>query len=376
MRKGRYFMTMKGAILPGNSTVELHEFPVPEPGHGEVLVKTMASTICGSDIRCIYKEHLGKGPEGYIPGMICGHEPAGIITSTGPGMKRFREGDRVVIYHISGCGLCYDCRRGYMISCSSPHRKAYGWQRNGGMAPYILAEEKDLVMLPHQLSFLDGAQVACGFGTTYEALDRIGVSGRDSLLVVGLGPVGLATLQLARCMGANYLVGVETSNERARLAKELGLVDEVIIKGKAASDLSALVYGFEHPTFPDIKSILHELMDLTKGRGFEKAVDCSANDEGRQLAIRATREWGKIAFVGEGGTCTFSPSADIIHGQKTIFGSWVTSIWKMEELVERIARWGIRPEELVTDTFKLEDTASAFEMMAEGKCGKVGVVFE
>ena len=369
-------MTMKGAVLPGNSTVELREFPVPTPGHGEVLVKTMASTICGSDIRCIYKEHLGKGPEGYVRGMICGHEPAGIIEKTGPGMKRFKEGDRVVVYHISGCGLCYDCRRGYMISCSSSHRKAYGWQRNGGMAPYILAEEKDLVPLPGELSFLDGAQVACGFGTTYEALDRIGVSGSDSLLVVGLGPVGLATLQLARCMGANMLVGVETSKERAALATELGLVDYVLIQEKPASDLTALVYGFEPGTYPDNKALLEALMDLTKGRGFEKSVDCSANDLGRQLAIQATREWGKIAFVGEGGTCTFSPSPDIIHGQKTIYGSWVTSVWKMEELVERIVRWEIHPDKLVTNTFTLDETATAFKLMAEGGCGKVGVVFE
>ena len=58
---------MMGAILPGNSTVELREFDMPKPGHGQVVVKAMATTICGSDIRCIYREHVGKGPEGYIP---------------------------------------------------------------------------------------------------------------------------------------------------------------------------------------------------------------------------------------------------------------------------------------------------------------------
>ena len=65
---------MQGAILPGNSTVELRTFDVPAPGHGEVLVRTKSTTICGSDIRCIYHQHLGKGPEGYQPGMIAGHE--------------------------------------------------------------------------------------------------------------------------------------------------------------------------------------------------------------------------------------------------------------------------------------------------------------
>ena len=80
--------TMNAAYLPGNSTVELKEQPVPEPGHGEVLLRMKASTICGSDIRCIYHEHLGKGPEGY-QGVIAGHEPCGQIVATGPGCRRF-----------------------------------------------------------------------------------------------------------------------------------------------------------------------------------------------------------------------------------------------------------------------------------------------
>jgi D-arabinose 1-dehydrogenase-like Zn-dependent alcohol dehydrogenase len=179
--------TMRGAVLPGNSTVELRDFPVPEPGHGQVLIKTKSSTICGSDIRAIYREHVGKGPEGY-QNKIAGHEPSGQIVAERPGLKRFKKGDRVIVYHISGCGLCNDCRRGYMISCTSPFRAAYGWQRDGGMAPYILAEEKDLVALPNELSYTDGAQVACGFGTVYEGLEKIGVSGDDVVPGGGPGP--------------------------------------------------------------------------------------------------------------------------------------------------------------------------------------------
>ena len=70
--------TMKGAYLPGNSTVLMKDIPVPEPGHGEVLIKIKSSTICGSDIRAIYHEHLGKGPEGYN-NKVAGHEPSGQI---------------------------------------------------------------------------------------------------------------------------------------------------------------------------------------------------------------------------------------------------------------------------------------------------------
>ena len=82
------------------------------------------------------------------------------------------------------------------------------------MAPYILAEEKDLIALPDELTYKDGAQVACGFGTVYEAIEKIGVCGNDAVLVTGLGPVGLAALMLAKCMGANKLIGVEMNDYR------------------------------------------------------------------------------------------------------------------------------------------------------------------
>jgi len=288
--------------------------------------------------------------------MIAGHEPAGQIVATGPGMRRFNKGDRVVVYHISGCGVCNDCRRGYMISCTSNEwRRAYGWQRDGGMAEYMLAEEKDLVALPDELTYTDGAQIACGFGTVYEAIQKIGISGNDAVLVTGLGPVGLASLMLAKAMGANKLIGTDTVPERLELAKKLGLADLVI------------------PAGPDA---VEQIRAATGGYGCEKTIECSANDKGRLTAIQATRKWGDVAFVGEGNACTFQPSPDIIHDQKTIHGSWVTSIWLMEELVERLVRWGIHPEDLVTHRFPLERVAEAYALMAEGKCGKVAVVFD
>ena len=345
-----------GAILPGNSTVELKEFPMPKPGHGQVVVKTKASTICGSDIRCIYRAHVGKGAEGYIPGMVAGHEPCGVIVEEGEGLKRFKKGDRVIVYHISGCGVCYDCRRGYYISCKSKYRAAYGWQRNGGMAPYILCDEKDLIYLPDELSYEDGAQVACGFGTCYEALVKMGVSGSDRVLVTGLGPVELATLMLAKAMGCDKTIGCDVNEERIQLARDLGLVD----------------YAFNSA---DVAACEKQILEVTDGYGCERAVDCSANAEARAMAIRMTREWGKMAMVGEGGDVTFSPSSDIMHGQKTIYGSWVTSLWRMEELVERLVRWGIHPDKLITHRFELKDVDKAYALMASGHCGKVAVIF-
>jgi threonine dehydrogenase-like Zn-dependent dehydrogenase len=343
---------MRAAYLPGNSTVEMRTVQIPSPAHGEVLVQVKASTICGSDIRCTYHEHLGKGPEGY-QGVIAGHEPAGLIVESGPGCRRFKAGDRVIVYHISGCGVCNDCRRGYMISCTDPtYRRAYGWQRDGGMAEYMIAEEKDLILLPPELTYADGAQVACGFGTVYEALEKIGICGNDAVLITGLGPVGLAAGALCRKLGAQQIIGIDIAEERRELAVQLGVCDHVLAAGPAN---------------------VSQVRELTGGNGVERAVDCSANADARATAIRSTRKWGKMVMVGEGGTVTFNPSPDIIHDQKTIFGSWVTSTWLMEELVERLVRWGLHPEDIITHRFTLEQADEAYALMASGRCGKVAV---
>jgi threonine dehydrogenase-like Zn-dependent dehydrogenase len=93
-------------------------------------------------------------------------------------------------------------------------------------------------------------------------------------------------------------------------------------------------------------------------------------------SIRAARRWGRIVLLGEGGTVQFEPSADLMHDQKTIYGSWVTSIWRMEELVERLVRWQLYPSSLVTHRFSLARVGEAYALMASGRCGKVAVCFD
>ena len=130
--------------------------------------------------------------------------------------------------------------------------------------------------------------------------------------------------------------------------------------------------------FKPVRFIVSDLLAVAQwsADGVEKAFDASGSDKGRLTAIQATRKWGKIALVGEGGTLTLSPSYDMIHDQKTIYGSWVTSIWLMEDLVGRIVRWKIHPEDLVTNRFPLEKADEAYALMASGKSGKVAVGFD
>ena len=345
---------MKGVVLPGNSTAEYRELPVPTPGHGQVLVQMKASSICGSDIRAIYRAHLGKGPEGYQPGTIAGHEPCGQIVEVGPGCKEFKVGDRVILYHISGCGVCDDCKAGYMISCHNENRAAYGWQRDGGHAPYLLAEENTCVRLPDNLSYVDGALIACGFGTVWEALTRMRVNGRDRMLVTGLGPVGLAAAMLGRALGVDEVIGVDTSLERMQLARKLGLVDHALLSDSET---------------------LEKIRVLTDAKGCEVSIDCSGAAPARLLALQGTRQWGRCAYVGEGNDVRFEVSPLLIHPQITLYGSWVTSLAHMSELTQRLSRWNLHPEKTVTHRFSLEEAAEAYRVADQGRSGKVTIVF-
>jgi threonine dehydrogenase-like Zn-dependent dehydrogenase len=343
---------MHGVYLPGNRNVEHRNVPDPQAGPGQVVVEMKASTICGSDVRAIYREHLGVGAEAYRD-VIAGHEPCGVIVEAGPGCRRFQVGDRVILYHIAGCGLCADCRAGYMISCSSPLRAAYGWQRDGGHADYLLAEESTCVALPDDLTFIDGACVACGFGTAYEALCKAGVSGRDTVLVTGMGPVGLAAGLLAGRMGSPRRIGVDLEPSRLEFAMQLGAIDHAV----PAGDLSVAA-----------------ILDLTGGHGCEVSVEASGAAAARQTALAATRHWGRAVLVGEGGRLDVEISPTLIHPQLTLYGSWVTSVGRMEELTRNLVLWDLHPGITVTDRFALTDAASAYRTAEAAQRGKVAIV--
>jgi threonine dehydrogenase-like Zn-dependent dehydrogenase len=343
--------TMTGAYLPGTRDVELRQVPVPVPGPGQVLLRMRASTICGSDLRAIYRGHVG--PEPYW-GVIAGHEPCGEVVDTGPGV-RLRPGDRVVVYHIVGCGQCRECRAGYYISCTEapPRKMAYGWQRDGGHADYLLAEERTCVPLPDELTFVDGACVACGYGTAYEALCRATVSGRDTVLLTGVGPIGMAAGLLAHAMGAARVIGVDPAVDRLALARRLGCIDESVPAGNDAEEA---------------------VRDLTRGEGCEVTVDCSGATTARRLALRSTRRWGRCVLVGEGGRLDVDVSGELIHNQVTLIGSWVTSLPRTAELLENLVRWDLHPERTVTGRFPLADAGEAYRMADAGTGGKVALV--
>ncbi len=343
---------MRGVHLPGGRQVDLRDEPDPSPGPTQVVIAMRASTICGSDLRAIYREHLGSGPEAYQD-VVAGHEPCGEVVATGANVSGRRVGDRVVVYHVSGCGRCDDCRSGYQISCTSSQRRAYGWQRDGGHADYLVAEDRDLLALPEPLTYLDGACVACGFGTAWEALARVGAAGANGMFIAGLGPVGLAVGLLAHRVGASPVIGADPSSDRRDLAHQLGAVDDVVDLDQPVAD---------------------QVAELTGGLGAEVALDCSGVGAAQLEVLRSVRRWGRCAMVGEGGELVVDVSQELIHRQLTVVGSWMTSTWRMADLLARLAGWELHPEEVVTTRLPLDSAGEAYRTADMGQGGKVGLV--
>ena len=224
----------------------------------------------------------------------------------------------------------------------------YGWHRDGAYADYMLSEEYTLLGLPEELSFVDGAIISCGFGTSFQGVRRADVSGYDTVLVVGLGPVGLAAAMISKARGAR-VIGVDISPERVTAAEELGCDLGLVAGGEA----------------------LDKIMDYTNGHGVEVSLECSASQAGRMLSLEAARLWGRVVLLGEHGNLSLNPSFTIIQKQLTLHGSWMSGIAEMEDAIEHVVRWGIKPEAIVTHTFPIAQVKEAFELADAGKTGKV-----
>lgn len=344
---------MLGMKLPGGARVEAGEYDVPSPGHGQVLLKMKAASLCGSDMKYIYYEHTDKTGGARYDNVIAGHEPSGQVVSVGEGVTDFAVGERVTVYHIQGCGYCDECRKGFFINCQEEGRRAYGWQRDGALAEYMVADASTCIHLTDFLTYEDGAMIACGFGTAYQGLLRGNVSGRDRVVVMGLGPVGQAAVILAKAMGA-YVIGIDIAEERMEMARKVGA--DVVLNGD--------------------DTVVAKVMELTGGKGVEVAVDCSGSSVGRHRCLEVARMWGNVVFLGEQGTLTFEPSPLLLHKNLSLHGSWVTSVGNMEHLVELLDRKKIHPSRIITHRYPLRQAEEAFAAFATGKTGKVCINME
>jgi len=342
-------MSMIGVTYPGNNEILIKEFPIPEPGFQQVRIKMKAAGICGSDL------HMMKSP-GY-PGAenrIQGHEPCGVIDKMGLGCGFDLEvGDRVLIAHVVGCGKCYWCRQGHFELCEVPWSERKGWLSFSGFADYILMPDRNLLPLPDWMSYEVGAYLACGAGTAYTSIKKVSPSNRDTVVCIGLGPVGLAGVAWAKAYGAK-VIGADLVHYRLDLARKVG-ADEVINARE--------------------ENIVDKVMELTDHRGANVALDYSASVEGRTAMLDCLGKLGRACYVGETGQVTIDPSRQIFGKQLTITGFRVFGIPELIEMTHLIREKDVALEKLITHRFQINEFKEAVQTFKTGNTGKVCIVW-
>jgi len=345
-------MPMLGVTYPGNNRILIKEFPIPEPGFQQVRIKVKASGICGSDL------HHIKMP-GY-PGAenrIQGHEPCGFIDKLGPGCGFDLEvGNRVLIAHAVGCGKCYWCRQGHFELCEAPWSQRKGWLSYSGFADYTLMPDRNLLPLPDWMSYEVGAYLACGAGTAYTSIKKVGASNRDTVVCIGLGPVGLAAVAWAKAFGAR-VIGADLIEYRLELAKKVG-ADEVINAKE--------------------EKIVERVMELTDNKGATIALDYSGSAEGRTAMLDCLGMFGKACYVGETGRVTIEPSRQILGKQLTITGFRIFGIPELMEMTKLMEekKVHLELEKLITHRFHITEFKEAIETFRSGHSGKVCIIWD
>jgi threonine dehydrogenase-like Zn-dependent dehydrogenase len=336
---------MRGMAFLGDRKVELMTFPDPQPGPDDVVLAMKASGMCGTDLM-----HYRRPADPARPPVVGGHEPCGVVAELGSAVdrKRWKIGDRVMIHHYSGCGVCEHCVAGWTQLCQSGETRSYGNNANGGHAEYCMVPADRLVALPDALSFEAGAAISCGTGTAYAALRRLELSGADTIAIFGQGPVGLSGTQFAKAFGAR-VIALDVSPERLARAKKFG-ADETI--DPSATDPVAAI------------------KELTGGRGADKAFETSAASSAATAAVRATRIWGTVCFITGHGGLEMELMTDLVFRQLTIFGHWTFSIAGQQECTRYIAERGIDVDRIFTHRWNLDQADEAYRLADAQVAGK------
>ena len=336
---------MKGVIVIGNRQVEVRELPLPELGHGQVLVKAVEAGVCGSDLHG-YRREPRPGPQ-----LVSGHELTGVVERIGPGVEHLEPGDRVMAYQAWGCGYCEYCASGRSNLCSN--RKIIG-KADRYQKEYAVMPEAVALPVPDEITFDDAIMLSCAGGTAWAGLQRVKPSCDDAVVIFGLGPVGLMGVMWARAMGA-YVIGVEPNAERLRLGELAG------------------AHALIDPNLEDPVSRVHE---LTFGHGATVGYEGSGNKVAQGTLIETTHWSARIVYVA------IAPPGPVIDpsgsrgpgvnvGLRSIYGTFTYSMADYYDMVRAIRLQRLEPGKLVTHRFAIEQASKAYAVADGGSCGKV-----
>ena len=328
---------MRVAMYYSNKDVRLQELPRPEPGPGEMLVKVVASGICGSDVMEWYR--IKKAP------LVLGHEIAGDVVEVGAGVARYKVGDRVFVSHHVPCGTCKYCRSGHHSACDTLRKTNF---HPGGFAEFVripkINVEKGVSVLPAELTYDDGVFIeplAC----VVRGLRMARFEPGTTVLVLGSGIAGLLNIKLAKALGAGRVIATDVSRYRLDAARRFG-ADTVI---DATQDVPAKVREANG-------GLPADLVVVSTGATPAIRQSFSCVDRGGTILMFAPPMPGVEVPV---------PFGDIWKDEVTITTTYAGSPQDIAEAIELLRSGKVKVADMITNRLPLAETGKGFELVAK-----------
>ncbi len=343
---------MKAVLFKGIGLLEVKEVPAPKVEPGGVLIRVMAASLCGTDLRILNFGHR-KIPQGKE--RILGHEFSGIIEEIGPQAEGLRVGERVAVAPNIGCGACEQCVQGRANLC--PQYEAFGISFEGAFAEWISIPAKavfqgNIIELPETLSFEEAA-LAEPLSCVLHGLEACQIRYGDTLLIFGAGPIGLMHLMLGRISGTRKVIVADIVEERLRLVEELG--GDVILNSQA-------------------RDFKEKVLSETDGKGPDVIITACPVPEVQEVALELAAREGRINFFGglpQGREIIHCPSNLIHYKALKVTGVTGGSNIQFRRALSLVASKRIDLRRLITHSFDIRRAKEAFEVAKKGEGLKV-----
>lgn len=330
---------MKALVLEGIKKVSVCDVPMPQLGALGAVVRVLANGVCRSDW------HMWIGDLVRPPGTILGHEMAGIVEDVAPGVTRFKKGDRVVIPFSSCDATCNYCQRGFTHLCDNAQLAAKHYA--GGYAEYVAIPLADhnLVHLPPQISFTEGAALGCRFMTSFHGLvERAAIRPGEWVAVYGCGGIGLSAVNIAVASGCQ-VIAIDVNPANLTLVRDLGAAHVI-----------------DSRTTPPVEAVLA----LTDG-GAHVSVDALGIAQTCVNSVRSVRKRGRHLQIGvttqkEAGVIGL-PTDEMVRKEVTFLGSFGMPAHEYASMIQMVVDKRVQPGRLVTQEISLSEVESVFERM-------------
>ena len=328
--------TMQAAVLEALGRWKYDKMPVPQCGEDDVIIQTMRSGICSTDVVRSMKTGFYKYP------IVPGHEFCGVVVEKGKNVTNVETDDAVAVYPLIPCRKCRPCLMGRFNLCDS--YDFLGSRNHGGYAEFVKCPSETMVKIPDGISFEEAAMTEPASVTLHA--NRISGVG-DTVAIMGLGPIGLMAAQWAKVLGAKKVVGVDRHEHRFVVAKQVGVDNCIDTRDKDA---------------------VKEIIDMTNGVGADIVFECSGSDDLYSQGLLAAAKGGKIVVLGNPAKSFAIDQAVyscILRRELTITGSWssLTSSKEWHEALDAIKAKKKNVLPVITHGFHLSEAAQVIEDM-------------